>query len=209
MLIQHLIYFEALSGKQIGPELAFVSSMILLVTPSTRASECAAALHEGTGAEVVVTECLARATSLLRAHSYQAVVFDQYLLETGPHEWEKTLEHLDTAIPVQINLAITGMERLVREVRGALQRRQREEVGARQAATGKLHSELNGTVTALLLSSELALEANNLPPAATEKMQSVHELVKKLRRQLEGEAPAEEHEAVGAYRSSDSWKSGP
>jgi hypothetical protein len=159
-------------------------------------------LHEGTGVEVVVTENLAQATILLRTDCYQAVVFDQYLLETEPHEWEKTLEHLDTAIPVQVNLAITGMERLVREVRAAMQRRQREEAGARLAATGKLHSELSGTVTALLLSSELALETEDLPPAAAEKMQSVHEPVKQLRTQLEGGLAAQQHEPVGAYRPS-------
>src|ERR1035437_6185074 len=87
--------------------------MILLVTPSERASECAAALHGATGEEVVVAESLARATTLLRAECYLAVVLDQYLLETEPYEAETTLEHLGTAIPVQVNLAISGMERLV------------------------------------------------------------------------------------------------
>jgi len=86
---------------------------------------------------------------------------------------------------VQVNLGISGMERLVREVRAAVQRRQHEEVRARQAAIGKLQSEMNGTVTALLLSSELALETPGLPPAAAEKLKSVHELVKRLRKQLE------------------------
>src|SRR5271168_290148 len=105
--------------------------MILLVTPSERASECAAALHEATGEEVVIAESLARATTLLRAECYLAVVLDQYLLETEPDEAGTTIEHLGTAIPVQVNLAISGIERLVREVRAALQRRQREEVRAR------------------------------------------------------------------------------
>jgi len=50
---------------------------------------------------------------------------------------KNTLEHLGTSILVPVNLAISGMERLVREVRAALQRRQREEVRARQAAIGK------------------------------------------------------------------------
>jgi hypothetical protein len=159
--------------------------MILLVTPSERASECAAALHVATSEQVTVAESLARATTLLRAENYLAVVLDQYLLETEPRESETALEHLGTAIPVHVNLAITGIERLVREVRAAMQRRQREEAIARQAATGKLHSELNGTVTALLLSSELALEASGLAPGATEKLKSVHALVKKLRQQLE------------------------
>jgi len=170
--------------------------MILLVTPSKRASECVAALHEATGEEVVVAESLARATTLLRAECYLAVVLDQYLLEAEPQEVGTTLEHLGTAIPVQVDLAISGRERLVREVRGAVQRRQREEVQARQAAVGTLHSELNGTVTALLLSIELALETPALPPAAAEKLQSVHELTKKLRKQLESAGPTGEVEPV-------------
>src|ERR1700687_996139 len=159
--------------------------MLLRVPPSQRRPECAAALQAATGEEIAVAESLPRAATLLRAECYLAVVLDQYLLETEPHEGETTLEHLGTAIPVQVNLAISGMERLVREVRAALQRRQREEGQARQAAIGRLQSELNGTITALLLSSELALETPGLSPAAIEKLQSVRELVKKLRKQLE------------------------
>lgn len=159
--------------------------MILLVTPSERVPECAAALHDATGEGVVVADSLARAATLLRAECYLAVVLDQYLLETEPHEAENTLEHLGTAILVQVNLAISGIERLMREVREALQRRQREEMRARQAAIGILNNELNGAITALLLSSELALETPGLPAAAAEKLQAVHGLVKKLRMQLE------------------------
>jgi hypothetical protein len=159
--------------------------MILLVTPSERASECAAALQNATNEKVEIAESLTRATTLLRAECYVAVLFDQHLLETEPHEAEVTLGHLGTAIPVQVNLAISGVERLVREVRAALQRRRLEEGSAREAAIGRLNSELNGTVTALLLSSELALETPGLPPAAVEKLQSVHDLVMKFRMQLE------------------------
>jgi hypothetical protein len=158
--------------------------MILLVTSSERASECAAAVKTATGEAVVVAENLALATTLLREESYLAVVLDQHLLETEPHEAEIMLEHLDTAIPVQVNLAICGMERLVREVRVAVQRRRSEEARARQAALGHLQSELNGTVTALLLSVELALKTGGMTTVATEKIQSIHELVKKLRQQL-------------------------
>jgi hypothetical protein len=62
---------------------------------------------------------------------------------------------------------------------------------------GKLHGELNGTVTALLLSIELALQVPGLPAAAAEKLQSVYELVKKLRQQLENASLAGESE-IGA-----------
>jgi len=174
--------------------------MILLVTPSEKALEWSAALTEATGQEVLVAETLVRATTLLRVEGYLAVVLDQYLLETKPREALTLFEHLGSAIPVQVNLGISGMERLAREVRAAVQRRQREEAGARQVATRKLHGELNGTVTALLLSSELALEDRSLPPAMAEKLQLVYELVKRLRQQLERAIPTEEtrQRAAGA-----------
>jgi hypothetical protein len=133
---------------------------------------------------------------LLRAGCYRAVVLDQTLLEAEPDQAAATMAHLDTAIPIQVNLALTGIDRLAREVRAALERRQREEVSARQAAMGVLHGELNGTITALLLSSELALETPALPAAATEKLLSVHDLVTKLRKQLEASDVTAEFEAV-------------
>ncbi len=95
------------------------------------------------------------------------------------------MRHLGTAIPLQMNLAISGSARLAREVRAAVRRRHYEELAARRAAVGTLQCELNGTVTALLLSCELALSVPGLSTAATEKIESAHELVKKLRSQLE------------------------
>lgn len=60
--------------------------MILLVTSSGRASECAAALKTATGEAIVVAESLARATTLLREDCYFAVLLDQYFLETEPRQ---------------------------------------------------------------------------------------------------------------------------
>jgi hypothetical protein len=165
--------------------------MILLVTPSERASDCTAALQPATGDRVMTAESLARATTLLRAHCYRLVVLDQHLLEAEPDEASTMVEHLGTAIPVPVNLAITGMDRLTREVQAATARRRREETQARHAAIGTLRSELNSTVTALLLSVELARETSGLPGGVDERLQSVHELVKGLRRQLEGRSDAE------------------
>jgi len=165
--------------------------MVLLVTPSERARECSAALREAIGDQVKVAESLARATTLLRSECFLVVVLDQYLLETEPQEVASTFQHLGTAIPVQVNLAISDVDRLVREVRAAVQRRRHDEIRARRAALGAISSELNGTVTALLLSTELALETRDLPLAASEKLQSVNDLVKELRQQLESATSAE------------------
>ena len=158
--------------------------MILIVTPNLRTHECTA-LGLAVGEEVVVADSLRQAGTLLRADSYLLVVLDQYLLETEPGETETVMRHLGTAIPLQVNLALSGVERLSREVRAAVKRRKREEVAARNAAVSTLRCELNGTVTALLLSCELALGAPDMPSSALEKLQSAHELVKNLRSQLE------------------------
>ena len=128
--------------------------MILLVTPSERAHECAQALHENTGDEVAVAENLRQTATLLRSEPYRAVVFDQHLFETEPDAIDTAMQHLGAAIPVQVNFAISGLDRLLREVRAALQRRKREENSARIAVAGELYSELNGTLTALLLECE-------------------------------------------------------
>jgi hypothetical protein len=158
--------------------------MILLVTPNLRAEDCAAALRVATGEKTILADSLRRATTLLRADSYLSVVLDQYLMEAEPAETETLMQHLGDAIPVQVNLAICGLDRLVREVRAAVQRRKREEVSARRAAEKTLRSELNGTVTALLLTCELALSTPDLPPPVLEKLRSAHDLVEKLRSQL-------------------------
>ena len=159
--------------------------MILLVTPCERVAECVKALKENTGEEVVLADSLHRAATLLRTEAYRAVVFDQQILEAEPDEVETTMEHLGIAIPVQINFAISGIERVVREVRAALRRRTREQAAARQAATGILRSELNGTITALLLQCEMARETPGIAAAAAEKIQTAYNLVQKLRAQIE------------------------
>jgi hypothetical protein len=170
--------------------------MILLVTPSERAPECGAALREAIGEEFVIAEDLVQATARLRAQCYLAVVVDQYLLESEPDEAANTMGHLGTAILVQVNPAISGMDRLVREVRAAVKRRRREEVAARQAVGGRLQSEFSGTITALLLSTELAMETPDLPSAAADKLGSILTLVQQLRRQLESAFQTEEPEAL-------------
>ena len=159
--------------------------MILVVTPNLTSEECSEALRQSTNEEIVSAASLHEATTLLRTDSYLVVVLDEYLLETESDETGTVMRHLGTAIPLLINLALSGGVRLAREVRAALQRRKQEEGAARRAALSALQSELNGTVTSLLLSCELALSVPGVPRPASEQIESVHELVKKLHSQLE------------------------
>jgi hypothetical protein len=77
------------------------------------------------------------------------------------------------------------MDRVVREVRAALHRRKREVLLARQGAEENLRNEFKGTITALLLSCEMALQTPNLQAAAEVKMRVVYELAREMRVKLE------------------------
>jgi hypothetical protein len=158
--------------------------MILVVTPSARAEDCAKAIREAAAESVQVAATLRQAATQLRAQEYSAVVIDQSLLEAEPEESEMLLRHIGMAIPVHVNFAISGMERVLRELHAALHRRKREVVVARQAAEQALRNDLKGTVTALLLSCEMALQVPNLPATAEAKLRAVDKLAQEMRGKL-------------------------
>jgi hypothetical protein len=158
--------------------------MILLITPSARGPECAVTLKESTGLETHWAENLQLALARLREQTYSAVVIDQFLLENEPAESDQVLEHLDTAFPVYLNFAVSGMERLVREVRSALHRRKREEAQARVAVQQQFRSEMSESLTALLLSCELAMAVPDIPGPAAEKILAVDHLAREMRLRL-------------------------
>ena len=159
--------------------------MILLVTPIARSTECATALKEATGEPVVIAANLLEATTLLRTESYRAAVFDQHLLEREPQETAIAFAHLEGAAPIELNLATSGVERVVRNVQAALRRQVREQAAARRAAARELRGELNDTLTALFLQLDSAIEASNLPSEAGGRLRSVQATAAKLRSQLE------------------------
>ncbi|HLW86049.1 MAG TPA: hypothetical protein VKR60_12600 [Candidatus Sulfotelmatobacter sp.] len=158
--------------------------MILLITPSARGQQCADALRSATGDETHWAHILQEAAMRLREQPYSAVVIDQFLLETEPEESDRTMEHLGTAFPVYVNFAVTGMERLVREVRSALHRRKREETSARRAVEEQMRSEMRETLTVMLLSCELAMAVPGVPVPAAEKIRAIDNLARELRVRL-------------------------
>jgi|SRR3954467_4830834 len=158
--------------------------MILLITPFAKAQQCADLIRQVTGEAVEVAASLRQAITQLRIQEYAAVVMDQLSLEAEPEECDMVMEHLGTAVPVHVNFAISGPERVMRELRAALLRRKKEGLLARQWAEQALKNDLKSTVTALLLSCEMALEAPGLPAAAEAKIQAAHELARELRSKL-------------------------
>lgn len=159
--------------------------MILLITSlANKAQDCAKALQEATGEPVQVSGTLPEAMAQLQAHEFSAVVLDQLLLDAEPDAVETIFKHIGTAVPVYSNFAISGSDRVSRELRSALHRRKRELLMARREAERSLRSELKDAITALLLSCEMALEVPHLPLFAETKMRVVDALAKEMRTKL-------------------------
>jgi hypothetical protein len=159
--------------------------MILLITPSANGPQCVEILRAATGRETHWAKNLHEAATRLREQTYSAAVIDQFLVETEPDESDQMIEHLGTAFPVYVNFAVTGMDRLTREVRAALHRRKREETAARRAVAEQMHSEMRETLTAMLLSCELAMSVPDVPDPAVEKIRTIDNLARELRLRLQ------------------------
>ncbi len=159
--------------------------MILLITTSTRAQECAAALERETSERTQVCPRLSQAARTLRSTECTALVIDQNLMEADPAAADVVLKEAATAIPVFVNFAICGLDRVVRDVRAALQRRQGERIRAVREAEANLRSQLTEALTGILLSSQLAMEVPAVPAAAQARLRSVYQLAMSMRQRLE------------------------
>ncbi|MGA2350199.1 MAG: hypothetical protein ABSF70_07195 [Terracidiphilus sp.] len=157
---------------------------ILIVTGVEGARNCAAVVAAQLGMDVEVADGRKAALGALRRHEYTAVVVDETMVECDPASAEAIWEHASLAIPLQINFALSGAARLIREIRSALHRREREQTLARRAAAAAIETELKSTVAGLLLHSQLALNGNDLSGPAAERMRVVADLAGNLRQQL-------------------------
>ena len=157
---------------------------ILIVTGVEGARNCAAVVAAQLGVEVDVADGRKAALASLRRREYSAVVVDETMAECDPAAAEAIWEHAGLAIPLQINFALSGAARLIREIRAGLHRREREQTLARRAAAAAIETELKSTVAGLLLHSQLALSGSEIPAPVAEKMRVVADLVGNLRQQL-------------------------
>jgi hypothetical protein len=157
---------------------------ILIVTGIEGARNCAAVVSKQLGMEVEVAEGRKAALTALRRREFLAVVVDETMAECDPAAAEAICEHAGLAIPLQINFALSGASRLVREIRAALHRREREQMLARCAAAAAIEAELKSTVAGLLLHSQLALSGSEVPAPVAEKIRVVADLAGSLRQQL-------------------------
>lgn len=158
--------------------------MILLISSLAKAHDCARALQEATNEPVKVCASPSEAVATLQAQAFSAVIFDQLLLDSDPDEGLAVIKHLGTAAPVYVNFAISATGRVVRDLRSAVQRRKRELAAAKLEAEQILRNQLNNTVTALLLSCEMALQVPDLPALAETKIHDVEALAREMSTRL-------------------------
>lgn len=159
--------------------------MILLITSSTRGPEYAVALENAIGEEAEIANTTKQALSQLRNGEYSAMVVDEAFVESEVDAIDMLLRHAGMAVPVYVNLAISGPQRVIRDVKLTRRRQEEARVIAIRAAESLLRTELRGAVTGILLSTELALSTPDLPADAAEKMRSVCQLASEIRSRLE------------------------
>ena len=162
---------------------------ILMITAIAGAENCAAVLSKQFGLTVETARSRKEGLTALRRREFAIIVIDQSLVEQAADGIDSLLKHAGLAIPLEINFAISGCGRVVREVRAALLRREREKDLALSAAASSIRSDLRDTVAGLLLQSQLALAEPGIPPPLSERLQLLLELAASLRQQLERPEP--------------------
>jgi hypothetical protein len=159
---------------------------VLMVTPLDGVEETAAALAERLEIAVDVASTHMAALRLLNRRGYAAVILDQMLAEADPEGAELIWKGAGLAIPIPVNFALAGTERMEREVRAALTRRQRETQVATAAAAAALDAQIKNAVTGMLLESQLALAETAVPPEVESRLRAMVGIAGRLRATLAG-----------------------
>jgi CheY-like chemotaxis protein len=157
---------------------------ILIVTGIEGARNCATAVGSQLGLAVEVAEGRKAALTALRRQKFAVVVIDETMARCDPSAAEAICDRASLAIPLHMNFALSGATRLIREIRAALHRRDREQTLARRAAAAAMEYELKTTVASLLLHSQLALSGSEVSSPTAERLRMVADLAINLRHQL-------------------------
>lgn len=153
----------------------------LIITSTEGIDKQAAELAGRLQLTVDIASSRAGALRLLSRRAYAIVILDQILADSDPDGSELIWKNAGMAIPMQINFALAGSSRLEREVRGALARREREQLLATAAATAAVAAELKNAITGFLLESRLALGEENIPPRVENRLRSLAAMADQLR----------------------------
>lgn len=166
-------------------EAANVVQRVLVVSTLSGAKNCAAAIMQQMGLEVEIVPGRREAMEALRTGTYAAVIVDDALAEADPRGAELLWKMAGLAIPMQVNFALTGTARLVRDLRAALARRGQEQGAAERAALQALDDELRNSVSGLLLHAQLALRDSPSSVQLEQRLRKMADLAGDLKQRLD------------------------
>ena len=104
-----------------------MQGMILIVTPSASGSQCTELIGKALNQEAKLVTNLGEAISAVRNEEFRVIVMDEDLFEVNPSTAAGVADLSEGAITVFINFTITSSERVIREIKAALKRRERDE----------------------------------------------------------------------------------
>lgn len=156
---------------------------VLLITSVAGAGECAQAMEQQLGLRVNIVPDRRGGLAALRRDEFAVVILDENLALADAAATDVLWKQAGLAVPIEINFAICGCARIMREVRAALARRDQEQMLAMRAAASLVESELNSVVTGLVLQSELAM-SETVNPAVAARLHTIKELANSLRDRL-------------------------
>jgi len=158
---------------------------VLLVSAVSGAEACATAIVQQLGIEVEIVAGRNEALESLRRATYTVVIVEEALAEGDPRGAELMWKLAGFAIPMQVNFAVTGSTRLVRDLRAALSRRDQEHASAQRAALTAVESDLRSTVSGLVLHTQLALKETPASPSLEKRLRLMADLAGSLKQRLD------------------------
>jgi signal transduction histidine kinase len=159
-----------------------MSHTILLIASQAAAEPVAEMLRCELDFAVEIAASRRAGLSALRRAGYALVVLDESLATSRPEIVDLIYQNALGAPVVELPLALTTMTRILRQARAAMARAAHDREQARLVATAALQSELNASLTGLLLESQLALR--NADPELAPKLRHLVELAGDLRNRL-------------------------
>lgn len=155
---------------------------ILIIAPETTALAAADTLRRELDTSVEMATNRRAGLALLRRNEYSIVLLEENLAAADPEATDLLYQNAVSAPVLEVNFVLSTTTRIVRQVRAALARCAHDRAQARAAAATELQSELNASLSGLLLESQLALRSAT--PEQAPKLRHLVELAGDLRNRL-------------------------
>jgi hypothetical protein len=159
-----------------------MSPSLFLIAPESVAQPIVDALRLELHAEVRSTSSRRAALTSLRRNDFALILLDESLALDDPATTDLLYQNAGSAAILEVNLALSSAARVVRQARSAIVRRTQDLAAAHAAVNASLHGELNTSLAAILLESQLALR--DATPAQAPRLRNLVQHASELRDRL-------------------------